>query len=268
MVRKLNLDAMSYISIPLFMRLKETGAELAKGTGFLYKDADKYYLITNWHNVTGINPRTGKQLGSHGGVPDLLEFKLQVQKEPFIKWNSFFLELYSDSGISEWFIHPIYGSKVDVVAIEVEFGSDFNAILRPINDFSFYDVHLNIADDVFILGYPFDYSGGGRFPIWKRGSIATEPDININDLPMIYVDTASRPGMSGSPVIFRRAGLHWDRSTGSVMDSVVGDIRSFVGIYSGRIKGIDDLDAQLGIVWKSSVIDEIIKGGVFENRSF
>jgi len=38
---------------------------------------------------------------------------------------------------------------------------------------------------------------------------------------------------------------------------IIGRIRNFIGIYSGRI-GDDELKAQLGIVWKARVISEII----------
>jgi hypothetical protein len=45
---------------------------------------------------------------------------------------------------------------------------------------------------------------------------------------------------------------------GGVMGSeVIGRIRNFMGIYSGQI-GKDELKAQLGIVWKARVIEEII----------
>ena len=35
----------------------------------------------------------------------------------------------------------------------------------------------------------------------KRARIASEPIIDIQDRPLMYIDTASRSGMSGSPVI-------------------------------------------------------------------
>jgi len=41
---------------------------------------------------------------------------------------------------------------------------------------------------------------------------------------------------------------------------LIGEIQNFVGIYSGRILGKTELEAQLGIVWKKEVIDEIIDG--------
>jgi hypothetical protein len=41
-----------------------------------------------------------------------------------------------------------------------------------------------------------------------------------------------------------------------------GPFSRFVGVYSGRFKGADELEAQLGRVWHRTVIDEIIAGGV------
>lgn len=70
-------------------------------------------------------------------------------------------------------------------------------------------ISQSIGSDVFILGYPFSKEnmreGFGEdnyyyFPVWKRGSIATEPELRINGR-LILIDTMSRPGMSGSPVI-------------------------------------------------------------------
>jgi hypothetical protein len=43
---------------------------------------------------------------------------------------------------------------------------------------------------------------------------------------------------------------------------VGADAARFVGVYSGRFKGADELEAQLGLVWHRNVIEEIIAGGV------
>ncbi len=94
-------------------------------------------------------------------------------------------------------------------------------------------------------------------PIWKRANIASEPDINIDQLPKLLIDTATRKGLSGSPVIMKRSGIHGFEHGQPKPDSLIGTIRNFVGIYSGTI-GEDELKAQLGIVWKAHVIDEII----------
>jgi hypothetical protein len=43
---------------------------IAHGTGFIWNHKEKQYLITNWHNLTGQNPFTGKHLSPGGKVPD------------------------------------------------------------------------------------------------------------------------------------------------------------------------------------------------------
>ena len=50
-------------------------------------------------------------------------------------------------------------------------------------------------------------------------------------------------------------------------DTLIGRIRGFLGVYSGRI-GNDELQAQLGIVWKKKVIEEIITGQTRGNTEF
>jgi hypothetical protein len=120
------------------------------------------------------------------------------------------------------------------------------------------DFDVDAGDDAYALGYPLGLSGGEDFPVWKRASIASEPGLPIDGLPKILIDTATRQGMSGSPVIVIRRGLIPKKSGDDLM---IGHAAKFLGVYSGRL-GNDLLGAQLGIVWKSEVIDEIVDGRV------
>ena len=47
---------LSDTSLPLAMFLDQTKVQLASGTCFIYRYEDEFFLITNWHNVTGLNP--------------------------------------------------------------------------------------------------------------------------------------------------------------------------------------------------------------------
>ncbi|PJJ10261.1 trypsin-like peptidase [Flavobacterium sp. 1] len=266
MKKTINPHPLSFVTIPVTMHLKETKALLYSGTSFIYNFNDKHYLITNWHIVTGLNPTDKKPIMSHGGIPDImvLSFLLNDKK---VNWKTFTLEIYIN-GKADWLIHPIHKEKVDVIAIEIEIPEDFNCVVRPINNYEFHDFDLEIADDVFVLGYPYSFTGGGNFPIWKKGSVATEPEIDYEGLPKFFIDTASKPGMSGSPVIFRRNGIHLGKEEKLTNKTMFGEIRDFVGVYSGRVIGESDFDAQLGVVWKKHVIEEIIKGNIKEERNF
>ena len=115
-----------------------------------------------------------------------------------------------------------------------------------------------VGMDTFILGYPFGIAVSA-LPIWKRASIASEPNLGIGGESFFYVDTASRPGMSGSPVILRTWGGFQTDTGGGVITA--GAATKFIGVYSGRIGAQDELQAQLGIVWRADLIDQIIAAG-------
>lgn len=109
--------------------------------------------------------------------------------------------------------------------------------------------------DCFILGFPEGLFGAGFTPIWKRGSIAAEPYLGHPH----YIDSATRRGMSGSPVIIRHSGMFAPRGSPGVMtgEEVIGTVERFVAIYSGRI-GDDELGGQLGKAWQSGFLNDVL----------
>jgi hypothetical protein len=249
----------------------QSGTALATATAFLYRYEAKVYLITNWHNFTGIHPDSRRRLDE--ASPVSITFPHRRHVEDGIFTQSVELNLYEDDR-PEWYTHPTLREGVDVVAIEIE-SRNLEDDFLCINDVPFDTFPCKIADDVFILGFPFAIHGGNNFPIWKRGSIASEPEIDINQKPIMYVDSATRRGMSGSPVFARRIGIHNLADDGSMKhDSLIGEIQMFAGIYSGRlVEGEDIFAAQLGIVWKAEVVEQIIKGATkdtlyYPNESF
>jgi hypothetical protein len=172
------------------------------------------------------------------------------------------LELFDESGQPQWLEHPVFGNRVDVVALKVAKLGDAQLINQPLNTYSdFVDYLVAVGEDAFVLGFPLGLDGGPRLPIWKRASIATEPHYDLGGLPKLLIDTATRQGMSGSPVIAVRRGFATPQNAKDIGDSIFGTAETFLGVYSGRV-GNDGLGAQLGVVWKASVIDEIIDGDV------
>jgi hypothetical protein len=246
----------SLIPFSIDLKFSETGVFLASATAFFYKEDDCFYLITNWHCFTGLDPRTKKQIGSHAGRPDTVIYRLYSRNGDEYNFNYFEAKLYHDQTMEspKWLVHPKFKQQVDVVALEIEIPHGFNCI--PANDslLKFDEIKARVADDVFILGFPYNIKQNGVFPIWKRASISTEPDFDYENLPIILVDTASRTGMSGSPVMLRQKGIY-------AKEGGLASLKQcFLGVYSGRILGKTELEAQLGIVWKKEVICEIING--------
>lgn len=253
-------DYLSLITHQLAIAFSETGIIFSYATGFIFHYNDKYFLITNWHNVTGHNPQTGEPLSErHAGLPNIFVTYIRI-KNGNGQANLQKIFLYEDDEMTQpkWLVHPFLKEKIDVVAIELD--SNENLEYSAINKSDFdSDIPPEVGDDCFIIGYPFDGFRYLGLPIWKRGSIATEPSVNEDQLPKILVDTATRPGLSGSPVVYQRTGVHKMKNGEFTDDSLIGTIRGFLGVYSGRI-GKGEIHAQLGIVWKSKIIEEIIIG--------
>jgi hypothetical protein len=256
-------EKLNYVPFKIRMRYEETN--LGVGTAFIYQHGNSTYIVTNWHNVAGRNPKTKDTLLDFGEVPDNIVMGIPTIQNPneqprMIQWQWKVLELYEDKNrtFPIWFQHPVYNEDVDIVTIPMP-GIDETALMHS------KDPALNLCNirvypslDVYVLGFPRGMSGGAHFPIWKRGTIATEPDINIDNLPKLYIDTATREGMSGSPVYAQEVG-YWIPEGGNSSQAAFGKGMRFLGIYSGRV-GDDTFLAQLGIVWKEQAIIEIIEG--------
>jgi hypothetical protein len=263
-----------YSPVKLKIRRKSDHAneiDLAIASGFFWRHANDFYLITNWHNVTGWDPINNRSMSSSGAQPTHLEMPLLVKAETTADNKTMavrkrcHIDLYEADGKPKWIEHAKFGNQVDVIALRIAELND-TLVSRPINTLDhFVDFEPIVGDDIFVLGYPGGFDGGNELAIWKRGSIASQPFLDIDQLPKILVDTATRKGMSGAPVIARRSGITFPRGVQSTPGTlsgseIIGQSDTFLGVYSGRI-GDDPMGLQLGIVWKANVVDEIVKSG-------
>ena len=248
-----SIDSFSLCTVPL--ELLANGTSMGSATGFVWKLGEQNYLITNWHVVTGRNAQTGKlELPAR---PDAFKALFNSRVGEFGKTECD-IKIRDEDGKPRWLVHP-NGGRIDVAVLPLPLpGVSASINLCPINAYTSKPLRIRIGMEVFILGYPFG-SGPPAYPVWKRGTIASEPDLVRMTTGYYLVDTASRPGMSGSPVILQS----WTN------DFVEGSMRAFtdtpatnlVGIYSGRLAAGTD-EAQIGIVWHESYIEEIVAGNV------
>jgi Trypsin-like peptidase domain len=246
------IDQYSVAAIPIEMFFNQTWLALA--TGFVWAQDGEPFLITNWHNVSGKDPNTGRHVSREAAEPNKLKIWFN-QKDNLGSKSPKLVSIRDSHDAPLWFVHPRYGSKVDIVALPLQ---DFPDVeMYAINTLAEKDLAVQIGFDVFILGFPFGIGPGG-FPIWKRGSIASEPELVPTTQLHVFVDTASRPGMSGSPVVRRSWNTHM-LADGSVLVEP-STATKFVGVYSGRTATKDALDAQLGFTWPASFVPEIVSG--------
>ncbi|MEH6828570.1 trypsin-like peptidase domain-containing protein [Parasphingorhabdus sp.] len=232
--------------------------ELAIGTGFFYKYGSQRYLVTNWHNVTGIDFQSGKSISSTGARPTNFAVRFVTNDSRATLYLN--LGLYDEKGDPAWLIDPNSSRKVDVLAIPLPTWPK-DSINTFIGDIEERDLQISVGVDVFIIGFPQGIDRG-LAPLWKKGSLAVDPDTANNlSKPYWLIDCASRKGMSGSPVVIRRFSPFEDES-GNVFSR--GHGTRFIGIYSGRFEDKDPLGAHLGIVWPRELLQEIVVAGVFD----
>jgi hypothetical protein len=235
----------------LFIQMQFNGQTLSTGTAFVVNTPTKGpHLITNRHNVTGKHHETGKLLSKMGGIPN--EIKIFHNRKSFLgQWVERIESLFMN-GNPRWVEHPVLGSKADFIALSLSHLIDVE--LYPYDLLkSGPEIKVGPADPVSVIGFPFGITAGGFCGVWATGFLASEPDINFNNLPIVLVDCRTRQGQSGSPVLAYRAGgaVAMNNGGSSIFD---GPVEKFIGIYSGRINEESDL----GIVWKAQAIADLI----------
>ena len=270
------------------------GHLLQSATGFFWNDNGAVSLVTNWHVLSGRHPQSRQPLLPDGAIPNELVYTAFLQEEDLVEKVELRVRLQDHEGVALWKQHPVYGPQVDIAALVLPSTDDISTIRGPkrpsiyaINqpstpkrsiyrsdeDFGIdagqyadlirekywanYDSPIRrkeMGDDVFVIGFPLDDKPTGHFPIWKRASIASEMDVPLNGLPAFLIDTATRPGMSGSPVI-HRVSLFQPHGDGSAQRRIADEL---IGIYSGRYIGEQKVEAQLGIVWERHLIPQVV----------
>ena len=255
------VDRLSMCSLLLECRFGDE--PLSTATGFVVERESRRFLISNWHVLTGRDPDTGKPLSSSAAVPDRiavgLHRRVYLGDKPLMTWGQFIQPLFHEDGEPAWVEHPL-GRAVDVAALELT-SVPGDALFHPLDlSLANADIFVGVGMPVSIIGFPLGLAGGGLFPIWKTGHVASEPEVAVDDKPMFLVDATTRSGMSGAPVIHRFHGHGYSTrnrvpviapGTFSVAST---EITRFLGVYAGRIHE----DVEIGRVWRPSTVEEIL----------
>lgn len=237
----------------LLLIARANGNDLSTATGFVVQRDDCSYLITNWHVVAGRSPVTNANLHPSGAWPDELVIVHNAVGQ-LGQWVPRTEPLHDSNSHPRWLEHPVHGRRVDVVALPL---SETTGVeLHSYDPWEAgQDFALGVSTGLSIVGFPFGLTGGGAFGIWVQGTIATEPEVDFDGVPCFLIDSRTRQGQSGSPVLFYARGGMVPMADGSTA-MFAGEVRKLMGVYSGRINDQSDL----GIVWKASVVPEIVAG--------
>lgn len=222
-------------------------------TGFVWWCEDVGVLVSNWHVFSHRNQETKACLRADGGTPDRLVAVMPLSErgaEP----ARLEIPILDADGDPLWSTHPVLGDDADIAAIAIE-RPPAGIHVQPLNTIQQLPLRRTAGGFAHVIGFPFERDRYG-LPIWKLASFASEPWLSPAFQPYLLVDTASRPGMSGSPVFQR------ERETVTTRDGRNGMINNgqgaceFVGIYSGRLRTSNDSEVQLGKVWHAQLVEE------------
>ena len=263
---------------------------LSTATAFYYCYDSEWFLITNWHVVTGRNFLTRKLLDSQGAEPSDIKANLQTWHDVYPAvpagkplqetFKAFWPVPYSaklyENTEPQWFEHPKYSHLCDIVALPFPRPPLCPQFMHnAANLISKTKIPVEPGSTVFIVGFPHGISTGPGLPLHKSGYIASEPYyetiVDGTTLPAFLLDSKTRQGMSGSPVFAQYFGKwdlndpykkvdpdepgFWQRD-----DVALGEVaRQFIGCYSGRLQPNQNHgeDAALGLCWPENVIKEI-----------
>lgn len=245
---------------------------LGKGTGWFWRLPDGIALVTAWHNFSGLHHTLRTPLSRMGGTPDRIRFRYTALRPQTFQDGEIPLYLNDEETSPRWFVHPDCGSFFDMAFILIDMkGGD----VACVNDTATVTGSaLEPGEDVFAVGFPQGVRTMNVFPVWKRGSIASDPDVLVEGHPKFYLDIAGRGGLSGAPVYRIQRGMIMQK-TGPKGDPTISfgtNLTEFVGLYSGR--AADQLPPEartgestdLGFVWRAAVVQEMFSSRILDER--
>ncbi len=214
----------TYSQCPFQLQVRDQSGKIqSSASAFFFEMEDAWFIITNWHVVSGLNFLTGEPVATQFREPFSLTAKLASYSVGAGNSRSFGLApheipLYRGEH-PVWLEHPDLGRSCDVVAIPFERPTSCpDPMHNAANRISKTNIPVEPGCTVFVIGFPHAISVGFGLPLWKSGYVASEPYYDVRlagksqeygglaggrDIPAFFIDAQTRAGMSGSPVFAR-----------------------------------------------------------------
>jgi len=271
---QLNVDHISLSTTPIFLW---KGQKLvSQGTGFYYRYKSEKLsftnLITSYHVLTGHRPL--EDIEDQG---DNIAFHFHRSATNTGDIKVVRISLHTPNGKPIWLTNTT-NPEADVAIIPIPTDFYQNCQVYAFSaEWTESPLLVRPTTNVTLIGYPHGfYDKKNSLPIWKTGSVASEPEVDFDGKPLFLVDVSAFPGISGSPVFGISYGTYETKE-----GTAVGAARKLLGIFSDmemletkksieKIKqdtklGIYDSESlEIGYIWKSRMILDILKDLDFE----
>lgn len=266
----MQVEHLSLITTPVLL-LK--GDELvSQGTGFYYglnveSKGTILFLVTNHHVLTGYSPKEDKTPKG-----DNIIFYLHKEAENPGNTKKIRIPIFTKTNKPIWLNSgKLPEADIAVIPIVPSFAVDAK-VFGISEDWTKGDIKIRPTSTITLIGYPYGYYDQENcLPIWKTGSIASEPDVDFDGKPLFLVDVSAFPGMSGSPA-FAIAHGAYEMSNGP---TTVGHVQKFLAIFASmqiisenkyleeitsesRAGLILEQSLELGHIWRASLISDVV----------
>lgn len=223
---------------------------LGSATGFIIKSKTQNYLITNWHVASNKDPNTKQWINPKLQIAPN-KIKILQNSKTLGNYSIKEEELTTKNGTKLFTEFNIGNTIVDVVAIPIK-DTVIDVKIYPVNyDKTPDSIVVMPTDRVFVLGFPKGFKSAPALPIWKSGLIASEPDIDQEGKPIIWIDILGYGGMSGSPVYLITDKIKY--KNGSSSNLIGGTETFFMGVFSHG-----QFDISTGALWKSTYLKSLL----------
>lgn len=263
-------NLLSYSSLKLDLFSKE-GVHTKQASGFLLEAGNQYYLITNWHVLSGrdISARDEPEAGIE---PFTLKTSIHIPSgEGEYGWKfsmglrkRMTIQLYDDNNAPRWIEHRANEQDrpmLDVIALPIQTGlMNEDKFLRTITGRSHKniwsevsaipisaldgDVEYGPPDTVYTIGYPLGWAPAGHdkssAAFWRTSTIASESNEPGMISGTFFIDPCAPEGMTGSPVV-----------------SMKNDRMKLLGVYSDSSTA--EFGANAGLVWDARLVKELLR---------
>lgn len=235
------------------------GSTLLKGgTGFFLDVNGKTYFITNNHVVGGEfaveeHVRILKTPFPADSIPDKIYIRVF---DSLYERTTLMTLMLSESNTTKYlnfWEDPDRKKLMDIIAVPVS--DSLKVLLTQTNVLSERNLQQNLllqpSTELYVVGFPLISHLLSAYPIWKRGTIASETDLISVQQSSFLIDATTRGGMSGSPVFYRSTSYNGIDGSYGLNNK---PMTFLVGIYSAQY-----YEMELGKVWRLDRVIEALK---------